>query len=333
MSAIYGAAIAARNALYDREVFKSRRLDWPVVSVGNIRAGGTGKTPFVIALGKLLQERGIAFDILSRGYGRDNENAIKLVEPQGSPAEFGDEPLLMSQKLGVPVIVGADRYAAGKFAEKMFADMKPAHGGKWVHLLDDGFQHRKLHRDFDIVLVSETDATDALLPSGRLREPLSSLKRAHAVVLMEDAAPSDLPLKDQQIWRTKRKLTVPELPPRPVAFCGIARPQSFFDDLTAAGVELAAQVSFDDHHRYLESDVQRLRILREQKKAGGFVTTEKDLINLQRLKPESLRQLQPLNTVSMELVIDQPEEMVRTILEACAIPQQAETINRSPAKP
>src|SRR5438309_12503 len=122
MSAIYGAAIAARNALYDRGVFKTHRLEWPVVSVGNIRAGGTGKTPFVIALGKLLQEQGIAFDVLSRGYGRRNVNSVKLVDPKGPPAEFGDEPLLISQKLGVPVIIGADRFAAGKFAEAMFAE-------------------------------------------------------------------------------------------------------------------------------------------------------------------------------------------------------------------
>jgi tetraacyldisaccharide 4'-kinase len=321
MSAIYGVAVAARNALFDRGVFKTRKLDWPVVSVGNIRAGGTGKTPFVIALGKLLQERGVAFDVLSRGYGRRNVSSIKLVDPKGSPDEFGDEPLLISQKLGVPVIVGADRYAAGRFAEKMFAEMKPAHGGKWVHLLDDGFQHRALHRDFDIVLVSATDAGDKLLPSGRLREPLTALKRATAVVLIDDSSANGLSLTDQHVWRATRKVAVREVPSRPVAFCGIARPQKFFDDLGAAGVELAAQIKFNDHHRYIETDVQRLRILREQKSAGGFVTTEKDLINVQRLRPEVLRQLQPLKAVLMEMEIAQQEEVVRTLLKACAIPQ------------
>lgn len=319
-SGLYGGVVALRNRLYDRGALDSRRLDWPVVSVGNIRAGGTGKTPFIIKLGQMLQERGIAFDVLSRGYGRDQENSIRLVDPKGSVAEFGDEPLLISRTLGVPVIVGADRYAAGKFAEKLFLEMRPAHSGKWVHLLDDGFQHRRLHRDFDVVLVSETDAADELLPAGRLREPLSSLERASALVLMDGANLSQL-TADKPAWHAHRRLTVPDAPLRLVAFCGIARPERFFTNLTEAGIEPAATVSFGDHHRYIEADVQRLRILREQKRAEGFVTTEKDLINLQRLKADVLRQLHPLKTVTMELVIDDPEEMLQTILKACAILQ------------
>ncbi len=317
LSSLYGGVIALRNSLYARGTLKTKRLEWPVVSVGNIRAGGTGKTPFIIRLGQMLQERGIAFDVLSRGYGRDNENSIKLVDPKGSPAEFGDEPLLISQKLGVPVIVGADRYAAGKFAEKMFAELRPSHGGTWIHLLDDGFQHRRLHRDFDIVLVSATDPADALLPTGRLREPLSSIERANAIVLMDGAELSSHGPK----WKAHRKLTVADPPPRQIAFCGIARPEKFFADLVSAGVGTAAKIAFGDHHRYIEADVQRLRILREQKNAAGYVTTEKDLINLQRLNPELLRQLQPLNAVSMELVIEQPDRMLRTILDACVMPR------------
>jgi tetraacyldisaccharide 4'-kinase len=319
-SPLYGGVVALRNLLYDRGVLEARRLDRPVVSVGNIRAGGTGKTPFIIKLGQMLQERGIAFDVLSRGYRRDNEKSIKLVDPKGSPAEFGDEPLVIARALGVPVMVGADRYAAGKMAEKMFAEMRPAHGGKWIHLLDDGFQHRRLHRDFDIVLVSATDAADALLPAGRLREPWSSLRRASALVLTDDTDPAQVPA-DKPVWRARRKLAPGDLPARPIAFCGIARPEGFFEDLKRSGIEAAGTVSFEDHHRYIEADVQRLRILREQKSASGFVTTEKDLINLQWLKPEVHRQLQPLKAVSMELVIDQPDAVLRTILDACAMQQ------------
>ncbi len=319
-SSVYGGIVALRNSLYDRGTLQTKRLEWPVVSVGNIRAGGTGKTPFVIQLGKMLQERGIAFDVLSRGYGRDNENSIKLVEPKGSPAEFGDEPLMISRALGVPVIVGADRHAAGKFAEKMFAKMKPSHSGKWIHLLDDGFQHRGLHRDFDLVLISPSDATDALLPAGRLREPLAALNRASAFVLMDDAQQTAVPT-GKPVWHADRKLIAADLPFHPIAFCGIARPEKFFDGLKQAGVDAAATVAFSDHHRYIDTDVQRLRILRDQKNSNGFVTTEKDLINLQRLKPELVRQLHPLKAVSMELVIDQPDAMLRTILDACAPPQ------------
>jgi tetraacyldisaccharide 4'-kinase len=321
MSAIYGAAIAARNALYDRGLFKSRRLVWPVVSIGNIRAGGTGKTPFTITLGKLLQEKGIAFDILTRGYGRNNESEIALVDPGGSPAKFGDEPLLLSQKLGVPVIVGADRYAAGLFAENTFADLKPAHGTKWLHLLDDGFQHRKLHRDFDIVLVSATDAADALIPGGRLREPLSSLKRADAVVLVDEAKADGLPLDGKKAWRARRSLAFSDLPSRPIAFGGIARPENFFPDLRNASIDLAATHAFSDHHAYTEADITHLLKLREKHNANGFVTTEKDLINLQRVRPELVRQLQPLKGIAMDIVIEDPDSVINAILQACTIPQ------------
>src|SRR5262245_5282643 len=109
LSAIFGAGIAFRNALYDRGIFHVRKLARPVVSIGNISVGGSGKTPFVIALGQLLKQHGVAFDVLSRGYGR-NSMEIAVVDPNGLPAQFGDEPLLIAQKLQVPVIVGADRY-------------------------------------------------------------------------------------------------------------------------------------------------------------------------------------------------------------------------------
>src|ERR1700756_5221626 len=126
-------------------------------------------------LGELLKSRGVKFDVLSRGYGRKSRG-VRLVDPGGLPQEFGDEPLLIARKLQVPVIVGEDRYEAGRFAESTF--------GAQMHLLDDGFQHRGLARDFDIVLVTQQDATDRLLPAGRLRESLSALRRADAVVLM-----------------------------------------------------------------------------------------------------------------------------------------------------
>jgi tetraacyldisaccharide 4'-kinase len=168
-SGIYGAAIAARNGLYERGWLRARRLQGPVVSVGNISAGGSGKTPFVILLGELLRARGIPFDVLSRGYGRKTSGVLE-VDPAGLPQEFGDEPLLIARRLRVPVVVGEDRYEAGRFAEERY--------GPQMHLLDDGFQHRGLARDFDFVLVTPEDARDRLLPAGRLREPMTSLRRA-----------------------------------------------------------------------------------------------------------------------------------------------------------
>src|SRR6266581_260495 len=242
LSSIFSAGVRVRNALYDRSALPIHRLDGPVVSVGNLSVGGTGKTPFVILLGTLLKQRGIAFDILSRGYGRSSKNnAAKFVDPGGSPRDFGDEPLLIARKLGVPVIVAQERYLGGRLAEEKF--------GPQLHLLDDGFQHRQLARDFDIVLLTPDDVRDRLLPSGRLREPLSSLRRADTLVLTSGAGPEQFPLFGKPLWRLHRGISVDNVPAaRPVAFCGIARPQNFFLQLRTAGIEPAAEAVFRDHH-------------------------------------------------------------------------------------
>ena len=195
LSAIYGGVVGARNALYDGRVLRSRGLQGSVISVGNLSTGGSGKTPFVILLGELLKARGITFDVLSRGYGRQTRGVL-LVEPGGMPRDFGDEPLLIARRLHAPVIVGEDRYEAGRLAEARF--------GPQIHLLDDGFQHRGLARDFDIVLVTPDDARDHLLPGGRLREPLHSLQRADAVVLASGASPESFPLAGKTVWRVRR---------------------------------------------------------------------------------------------------------------------------------
>ncbi len=247
-SALYGAVVGARNALYDRGSLPSRRLAKPVISVGNISAGGSGKTPFVIALGELLKARGIAFDVLSRGYGRRSKG-VRVVDPGGLASEFGDEPLLIARKLLVPVVVGEDRYQAGAEAEKRF-DAR-------LHLLDDGFQHRQLARDFDIVLVTPDDARDHLLPGGRLREPLAALRRADAVVLMSGAGPQSFPAA-RTVWRARRGILPKDVPSHPIAFCGIARPQNFFLQLKKAGIEPAGEAVFRDHHAYTEKDAVNL---------------------------------------------------------------------------
>src|SRR5579862_5887385 len=149
LSAIYGGIVGLRNSFYDRGWLAARKLRGPVISVGNLSAGGSGKTPFVILLGELLKARGIRFDVLSRGYGRKSRGVL-LVDPSGLPQDYGDEPLLIARRLQVPVVVGEDRYEAGRFAETRF--------GPQIHVLDDGFQHRRLSRDFDIVLVTPEDA-------------------------------------------------------------------------------------------------------------------------------------------------------------------------------
>ena len=305
LSAIYGGIVAARNALYRRGMLRTRRLQGPVVSIGNLCAGGSGKTPFVILLGGLLQARGIKFDVLSRGYGR-NTRGVRLVDPGGLAQEFGDEPLLISRKLRAPVIVGEDRYAAGCFAESRF--------GAQLHLLDDGFQHRALARDFDIVLVTPEDARDRLLPAGRLREPLSALQRADAVVLAGGAAPEAFPLNGKLTWRVRRGIVASNVPERPVAFCGIARPKSFLLQLRAANIDPMAEALYRDHHRYTEQDVRELLALRQKCEAGGFVTTEKDAVNLGGY----LSALQPLAVVPVKMDLAGADNAVDTMLRIIA---------------
>jgi tetraacyldisaccharide 4'-kinase len=271
LALLYGSIVAVRNGLYDGGVFRTRRLRGPVVSVGNLSVGGSGKTPFVILLGEMLKGRGVKFDVLSRGYGRKSTGVVE-VNPGGAAAEFGDEPLLIARRLEVPVVLGEDRYRAGLFAEGKY--------GPQLHLLDDGFQHRSLARDLEIVLVTAEDARDALLPAGRLREPLTALKRADAIVLTSGAAAAGLPVEGKLVWRVRRGILPKGVSSRPVAFCGIARPQNFFLQLRKAGIEPAAEAVYRDHHAYTENDIRELLALKTSSEADGFVTTEKDAINL-----------------------------------------------------
>src|SRR5581483_11255402 len=258
LASLYGAAVRVRNSLYERGTLPVRRLDRPVVSIGNLSVGGSGKTPFVLLLGQMLKARGIAVDVLSRGYGRKTRG-VAIVDPGGLPADFGDEPLLISRKLNVPVVIGEDRFAAGREAERRFPSQ--------LHLLDDGFQHRALARDFDIVLVTPEDARERLLPQGRLREPVLSLRRADAVVLASGASADVFPVHGKQVWRLRRGILAENVPERPVAFCGIARPQNFFLQLQKAGIEVAAEAVYRDHHLYNEKDIRELLALKRSAEA------------------------------------------------------------------
>lgn len=303
LASIYGAVVAARNSFYDRGILSARRLKGPVVSVGNLSTGGSGKTPFVILLGELLKARGLQFDVLSRGYGRKSRGTL-LVDPGGLAPQFGDEPLLIARKLQVPVVVGEDRFEAGTFAEEKF--------GPQLHLLDDGFQHRQLHRDFSIVLVTPQDVTDHLLPVGRLREPITSLRRADAVVLASGASPESFPIEGKLIWRVRRGIAPQNTPPRPVVFCGVARPQNFVLQLRAANIEPAAEAFYRDHHAYSEQDIRALLSLKQKSEASGFVTTEKDAVNLGFY----LAALQPLSVVPVRMQLDDAANALDTMLRS-----------------
>jgi tetraacyldisaccharide 4'-kinase len=302
LSAIYGAVVGTRNRLYDRGFLKARTLLRPVVSVGSISAGGAGKTPFVILMGELLKQRGISFDVLSRGYGRKSRGVL-VVDRDGSASEFGDEPLLIAQRLGCPVIVGENRYEAGVLAEQRFQTQ--------IHILDDGFQHRSLARAFDIALLTPEDRDDQLLPGGRLREPLASLQRADVVVW---SGPDKAAVSGRSQWRIRRSISLSGAPSNPVVFCGIARPQTFLDQLKIAGLVPAAFKTYRDHHAYSATEVKELLALSDQHKAGGFVTTEKDAINLGR----EMAQLGRVAVAKVVMELIEPADALDTMLRVIA---------------
>jgi tetraacyldisaccharide 4'-kinase len=311
LSGLFGAGVAVRNALYDRGVFKQQRLQGPVVSIGNLCVGGTGKTPFTMLLGDLLIQRGIPFDVLSRGYGRTSTD-IRVVDPEGSPRDFGDEPLLLAKYFGsrnadVKVIVGPDRYEAGSFAERRF--------GPRLHLLDDGFQHRRLARDFDIVLLAPDNADQVLLPIGRLREPLSALRRADAVVATSEVRLAEFSALPPRTWRIQRDVEIPQTTKmlKPVAFCGIARPHLFFQDLRRHGVHPVAELTFRDHHAYTDQDIAKIQREISSSAADGCLTTIKDMMNLGPL----VHRLAPIAAVKLKLSLTDAatllDEMLQTI--------------------
>jgi tetraacyldisaccharide 4'-kinase len=229
-----------------------------------------------------------------------------LVDPAGSSSDFGDEPLLIARRLEVPVVIGEDRYQAGVFAEQKF--------GPQLHLLDDGFQHRALAREFDIVLVTADDARDHLLPAGRLREPLLSLGRSDAVVLTGGASPEAFPLDGKYVWRVRRGILPENVPTRPVAFCGIARPQNFILQLRKAGIEPLAEAVYRDHHAYTENDIRELLALKAKSAADGFITTEKDAINLGGY----FSALQPVAVVPVKMDLADAPNAVDTMLRIIA---------------
>ncbi len=219
---LYGAALAAKGALRSAGLAHPRRLQWPVISVGSLSAGGAGKTPVTIALANLLTQRGWSVDVLSRGYRRAGRGVEQVNLCSADPArQFGDEPTLIARRTGVPVWVGSDRFAAGAAAEAQVParhnlsaaeELSPqiSAGGPdpdavafvisslqteaeaeagavpRVHLLDDGLQHRGLERNFELVLITGDDLRDVLLPAGNLREPFSALRRADALVIREE---------------------------------------------------------------------------------------------------------------------------------------------------
>lgn len=294
LSGLYGRAALCRRRWYARRPAARRRLEAPVVSVGALAAGGSGKTPLAGSIAALLAAAGERPAVLSRGYARrrPREGVVVVRDWQAVRAgldEAGDEPLMLARALPeAAVLVAADRYLAGRFAETVL--------GATAHVLDDGFQHLGLHRDVDLLLLSERDLADPrTFPAGRLREPLEAARAADAAVvdIPDPAAARELagrvgigrafsmvrtllPARSAESGEQVRPGSGEPL----VAVAGIARPQRFFDGLRHAGHALAATAAFRDHCPYTPRDVARIGRLAAEHRAAHVVTTEKDLVRL-----------------------------------------------------
>ncbi len=295
LQAPYALALGLKNTAYAQGWLKARELSWPVVSVGNLSVGGAGKTPIVIALAELLLAHGFSVDVLSRGYGRRSPESVEPVSQDGDAARFGDEPVLVTRATGVPVYVGASRYAAGRLAEQREATLP------CVHLLDDGFQHRALARAVDIVVVHPSDLRARLLPAGRLRERFAALRRADFLILRAEDTSTALALEQEGIrkpvWRVRRTLVKPALAGAAVAFCGIAHPEEFFMGLRAHNLALCRTIAFRDHHRYRSTDIDT--IAGHAAGAAAVLTTEKDWVRLNKQARARLSAVAPLLAVSL----------------------------------
>lgn len=315
LNPVYRLALALRELRLRSGLEPVRKLRWPVVSVGSLSAGGAGKTPMTIALAKALSAQRFSVDVLSRGYGRQSGDVAR-VRPDGTAAEFGDEPLLIAQKAGVPVFVAAQRFDAGEMAESKIDEASTP----GVHILDDGFQHRQLHRDIDILLVNRADWHGMLLPAGNLREPRSAARRAHVIAIPVEEPEFEKELRgwgwQGPIWHLRRAMEVPAVEGPVAAFCGIARADQFFSGLERAGLQLAAKTIFHDHHPYTGNDVERLVTAARTAGAAALITTEKDRVRMGALA-DSIAGSLPLLIVGLRVELEEEsvEWLVRRLTE------------------
>lgn len=291
---VFGLLVALRNRRFDRGMSDVRRAERPVVSVGNLSVGGSGKTPVVLWLVEELLRRGLRPVVVSRGYGATEQTTSVLV-PQvalrpDAASVAGDEAVLVARRGGVPVATALRRIDACEAAMALNPDL---------FILDDGFQHRWLARDLDIVVLAGDEGEASLLPAGPLREPLDSLGRAHCLLHTGERRelPGVAPGASQLVLRRRPLALVEAVAPdarkrslddlagkRVLAVTGIGRPEGFFSMLEEAGAEMMDRLVFPDHAAYDDADWKRIR-------AAGLgadfvVTTEKDLVKLARFAPE-----------------------------------------------
>ena len=330
LSLLYGAVTRTRLSLYRRGTFQTTKLDRPVISIGNITTGGTGKTPLVECVAKTIATRGKKVCILTRGYGRKDPH-LQVIVSDGygvlaSPVEAGDEPYLLATRLAglSAVISSADRIAAAREAIKDF--------GSECFVLDDGFQHLRLARDLNIVTIDATNPWGGgrLLPHGRLRESMDGMSRADCVVLTRcDLVRSVDDLREDVLRLTggkpvfqsqMRMVRVAPLknggaplsaPARVGAFCAVGNPGSFFESLRRAGFEIAIEKSFPDHHVYSQEEIDAVIHSASTVGADVLVTTAKDAVKLKTLAFSI-----PCYVAEIEIAIENAAGFTKMLIQA-----------------
>jgi tetraacyldisaccharide 4'-kinase len=326
-SYVYGAFMLLRAWCYKYGVCKVRRLPRPVISVGNLAVGGTGKTPVTAWIARQLLEQGLQVAVLSRGYGGSLEGQVAVVADGQNllltPDQCGDEPYLLASTIpGLMVVIGSDRYRAGQLAmERLRPD---------VFLLDDGFQHQRLQRDLNILLMDcrRPVGNGHVLPAGPLREPASARQRANVVVYTRCAATDAPAIIDQRVPQffarhriasfrrlsDDTELQLEQLQGSKVAaFAGIADPQGFFDGLRQRGLELSATLGLADHEVYGSATIARLERFIHEADPAFLLTTEKDGVKLRQLAPDRLPRVV---TARLELIFNNERALREAVATA-----------------
>lgn len=339
LSVGYRLALAVRERAYRWRFLGTGRLPIPVVSVGNITLGGSGKTPMVEVVARALRDLGAVPAVVSRGYGRNTRGVHVVADQTGvklGPRAAGDEPAVLAEHLpGISVIVGENRYEAGRVATQRC--------GATAIVLDDGFQHRTLHKNLEIVVVNGRApwGNGRLFPRGMLREPLTALRRADLVVVTNppDALAVEAVTEtmrrhrarvpvltaayeviDAQETETGRRARTDELAGRRLlAFAGLGSPRGFAETLTAVGVSVAGLVEYPDHYWFAEGDLGDLAEQARHVGADGLITTEKDWVRLRGRSVPST----PVWVLAVRLRLETGGEVLQRSLERTLAPTVA----------
>lgn len=299
----------------ERRPDRQRHLSKPVISVGNLSMGGTGKTPVVAAIAEWLVGAGYRPSILTRGYGREDAvDGVVVIDDATPVSQAGDEPLMLARRVpGATVCVSPERYLGGVLAEKLGCD---------VHLLDDGFQHIELARQFDILVTTVGEIPNGrVIPLGRLREPMDAAARAHFLVVTDAtagaASAEGWTLGISQTCGSSRRLGAPVgigdqgsgIEDQGVlAVAGIAHPERFVQSLRDGGWNVVDTMTFADHHRYSAKDLEAIASKMAKAGAGVVFTTDKDAVRFQALSLSF-----PLYRVPLVVEFDPPQALFDSV--------------------